>query len=314
MTSRALPRPFALTLAVALAAGCADSSGPDDLDLSAIAFSYAADTALGTDLDIFVMPSDGSDVRRVASSSDSEIYPDWSPDGQTLLFTRVSRATQKASLWTIRADGTDLREVAPGSGESFGGRWSPDGQSIVFRTAAAPSTLAVMRADGTDRHTIASALVTDAYTVPSWSPDGRIAFSRYTDTGSQGIWTIRPDGTGLTRFTDHEDAEPRWSPDGTRLAYGTQVYAGTSALNILFVVKADGSDPQQISGGAADRSPAWSPDGKWIIFDRVIPQGSRPPCGMFRVPSVGGVAVNIQPARTRIACQGSAWRSRPAAH
>jgi Tol biopolymer transport system component len=54
-----------------------------------------------------------------------------------------------------------------------------------------------------------------------WSPDGsQIAFTSPRN-GSWDIYTIRPDGTDLTRITDSPNAEfsPSWSPDGGRIAY-----------------------------------------------------------------------------------------------
>jgi Tol biopolymer transport system component len=56
---------------------------------------------------------------------------------------------------------------------------------------------------------------------PSWRPDGgKIAFTS-NRSGNYDIWTVNPDGTGLTRLTSSSMMEksPSWSPDGTRIAY-----------------------------------------------------------------------------------------------
>jgi TolB protein len=261
---------------------------------------------------------DGSTVRRIVTSPEIEAYPDWSPDGQTLLFTRISRGTQqnpvqRASLWTVRADGTELRELTAGLGYSLGGRWSPDGQSIVFETGEYPAfSIGVMRADGTGWHTVASASVTDAYSQPTWSPDGRIAFQR-TTAEWRGIWTMSSDGSGLIRLTGGDDSEPRWSPDGKQLVFSRQFLSGTGSASVLVVANADGSGLRQLTGGPYDRIPAWSPDGKVIIYDSQVPFGNRTSCPLYKVFAAGSLPVNFLPQRTRAGCSGSAWRASPGA-
>ena len=53
---------------------------------------------------------------------------------------------------------------------------------------------------------------------PAYSPSGKqIAFTRLGSAG--GIFVMNDDGTQVTRLTDGPDANPRWSPDGKRLAF-----------------------------------------------------------------------------------------------
>ena len=52
--------------------------------------------------------------------------------------------------------------------------------------------------------------------------DGWIAFSSTRDGHAQ-IYVMRPDGSDLTRVTDHRDDDdhPTWSPDGVRIAFAS---------------------------------------------------------------------------------------------
>lgn len=62
----------------------------------------------------------------------------------------------------------------------------------------------------------------------AWSPDGkRIAFSAKVG-GNYDIYTMRADGTGVTRVTTspREDAKPTWSPDGKQLAFRGCTFTG----------------------------------------------------------------------------------------
>ena len=60
---------------------------------------------------------------------------------------------------------------------------------------------------------------------------------------------------------------PRWSPDAKQIAFAAQNGAQPRRI---YVIPADGGDPQQITNGEAgpmgDGDPNWSPDGKSIVF------------------------------------------------
>jgi Tol biopolymer transport system component len=146
-------------------------------------------------------------------------------------------------------------------------RWSPDGTQIVFAVHTYPtpptdenilsSTIAVVKADGSEVD--APRILTDLAlfgSYPDWSPDGQhIVFNTYPigsfqdTTKAQNLYTIRPDGTGLTQVTrfgenDARAVEATWTPDGKRIIF---VHIARSASDpwgerkIAFV-DADGSN------------------------------------------------------------------------
>jgi len=96
---------------------------------------------------------------------------------------------------------------------------------------------------------------------------GLIAFE-----SPDGLWLIRPDGTGLRRLpgTRPGDQNPRWSPDGRRLVFWTDA----AAVGEIYVARADGSGRRKLTRGPererVDQFPAWSPDGRLIAFERVF--------------------------------------------
>ena len=94
----------------------------------------------------------------------------------------------------------------------------------------------------------------------------RIAFSSDRD-GDDEIYTMNPDGTGLTRVTNvvGSDLQPAWSPDGSRIAF-TSLRDGNTEI---YVMNSDGSGETRLTINAfEDGSPAWSPDGTRIAFVR----------------------------------------------
>ena len=118
-----------------------------------------------------------------------------------------------------------------------------------------------------------------------WSPDGsRIAFTGFEfdveidpdGSGLYGLYTVRPDGTGLTRLNGSDAVVfPRpieWSPDGALLAFvAKKTVADGNETFAFYTVRPDGSALTQIAFfeyivWADDNMLAWSPDGAWLAF------------------------------------------------
>lgn len=90
----------------------------------------------------------------------------------------------------------------------------------------------------------------------------------------QSIWLARTDGAEPPRrfTTGKNDAQPRWSPDGTRLAFVSKRGEDEKAHRQLYVMPADGGEPQCLTDLKEDvGEPVWSPDGSRIVFSARVP-------------------------------------------
>ena len=118
---------------------------------------------------------------------------------------------------------------------------------------------------------------------PDFSPRGDlVAFQSYAG-GTFHIWVMRPDGSGVRQITSGhgDDREPRFSPDGMRIAFSSD-RAFNGSYDIWVVELAGGALTQwtHTSGVTTPPAPAsvdefeptWSPDGKKIAF--VVGSGS----------------------------------------
>jgi dipeptidyl aminopeptidase/acylaminoacyl peptidase len=104
-----------------------------------------------------------------------------------------------------------------------------------------------------------------AYVV--WSIDGEANEYRTS------IWLARTDGSEPPRrfTTGKQDAQPRWSPDGDRLAFVAK-RGGDDAHRQLYVMPADGGEPVCLTDLKEDvGEPAWSPDGTKLAFSARVP-------------------------------------------
>jgi hypothetical protein len=84
--------------------------------------------------------------------------------------------------------------------------------------------------------------------------------------GNNEIYVMNADGSGQTRLTNQPelDGQPRWSPDGSRIAF-LSLRDGNSEI---YLMNADGSDPVNLTNSPANEdNPAWSPDGALLGFD-----------------------------------------------
>ena len=118
-------------------------------------------------------------------------------------------------------------------------------------------------------------------TDPQIRPGGeQIAYVRrsndiMTDRTRSNIWLVAPDGSdhrpllsGTANFSS-----PRWSPDGTRLAYLSNAERG-SQLYVRWMDTGQTALVTNIQESASNI--AWSPDGKSIAFTMNVPFDARP--------------------------------------
>lgn len=184
--------------------------------------------------DVYIVDADGSSLERVTELRDA-VDPLWSPDGETIVFTRIAageRGGLRGGLWSVRPDGsglTQLPDVEPWQMDRAGS-FSPDGSELAFtRTVIDPesgefaTSIYVAGRDGSDeRQLIESA------SDPSFSTEGdRIAF--VSDRDENG-----------------------------KLCYGDRCFFGGE----LYVANADGGDPERLTETYAlnETVPSWLSD------------------------------------------------------
>lgn len=113
-------------------------------------------------------------------------------------------------------------------------------------------------------------------TDPQISPDGKkIVYVRrfadpMTDRRYANLWIVNADGTDHRALTtgNRNDVSPRWSPDGSRLAY----LSDADGKQQIYIRWMDSGQTARITN--LEQSPDainWSPDGKMLSFSALVP-------------------------------------------
>jgi Tol biopolymer transport system component len=265
-------------------------------ELSTTTFLPAVDTAHGRiatsspvagKFNLYVMET-GKPGHSILERPDLIIAPQWSADGKRIVvgvgqfssfldFTvgnkkPVDPANGGAQVAIVNDDGSGFQVLTSGANNNAFPSFAPDGKRIVYRTAG-PEGQGLRIMTLADRSVTKLTEAWDNFAL--WSPRGdRIAFVRRNDAGDFQIFTIHPDGSGLTQLshTHGNDAHLAWSPDGARLLFATSrmgfkdeaLYTeAPQPYGEIFVMRADGSDVQQLTDDQWEEGgPAWLPEKK----------------------------------------------------
>jgi WD40-like Beta Propeller Repeat len=102
---------------------------------------------------------------------------------------------------------------------------------------------------------------------PQWSPHGDlIAFASGTSDVEADIYVMRPDGAGRQLFVGGPgaDVSPKWSPDGSELAFWSDRDGGG-----IYLIGADSKNLRRIwknDLNLKNAEAAWSPDGTQLAW------------------------------------------------
>jgi len=186
-------------------------------------------------------------------------------DGRRILYSTVSVLDEIRMIRLHPGDG----RVESGPETVFRGTISvaypavsPDDRFVAFDTNRRQEDLFILGTDGSGLRQLTDDRAKDRG--PNYSPDGsRILF--YSDRGGRyGVWTIRPDGSGLAPIETARGETPvfpRWSPDGKAISYQGDV---TSYIQSL----APGAKPQKLplmDDKAMFFASGWTPDGRSLL-------------------------------------------------
>lgn len=183
--------------------------------------------------------------------------PRWLPDNRGISFLADYQGRQQ--VWTADAKGQNPRPISHVNGVISDYQWAPDGRRLLlsYRTATPAG--------------INQPWVIDRY---QFKRDG-VGYVTGSDVAQLYLLSLDGQRAGepqrLTRDTDLEERQARWSPDGKFIAYlgNADQLSNTRRTETLFVVSADTQAVPKALAPArsgAGNAIAWSPDSQRLAF------------------------------------------------
>ena len=213
-------------------------------DRTRVAFS----SNRGGSSDLFVMDSDGRNLRRLTTDAGNEGSPAWTPDGARIVYTFTRGTATQVAI--IPVDGGEPRPLTTSSGGNHSPSVSPDGRSIAFISVRdGNQEIYAMNLDGTNQRRLTK--TSERESSPQFFRNGDLAYVVERGGRSKGsrIMRLAWGGTSSNQLLQTEDPVPAIavSREGDRLAYVvgriTDVAKGRVEFSLFLQSTAPGSPP-----------------------------------------------------------------------
>jgi eukaryotic-like serine/threonine-protein kinase len=227
---------------------------------------------------IWMINVDGVRFRQITDMPDGACQPDWSPDGQRLVFVSPCPDRREmylgAQLYSIRPDTTGFTVLLGSAAGDYDPAWSPDGSKIVFtslRGTGRPQIYVLNLDDGDIRP-----LATDGAKnmQATWSPDGNQIIYVSTSEMGERLWIMDDDGSNKRPLTDalYISGYPDWSIDTQTVVFTRRESIGMLP-NLQWALLDDFAPSFFVEDSVPRRDADISPDGLWMVYES-WPEGS----------------------------------------
>jgi Tol biopolymer transport system component len=245
---------------------CQPEWSPDGLMLAFIS-PCTKNQLLYEDAFIYVMTLADGSVTKLPLEKGS-FDPAWSPDGNSILYTRVYSSTQSQIFRLDLKDGS-TQTMTDDFKMNFDPEWSPDGSQIAFvsNRFAGLYIYVMSNVPGAEPELLTRSGDRNNYS-PTWSPDGVVVFSQgksgeveslmwvsiemlTTDPGFYLEFRVNADSTIVM------EVDPDFNSSGSWLAYESWP---DGEHHDIYIIHADGLHVIQITTlNGIEFDPAWKP-------------------------------------------------------
>jgi serine/threonine-protein kinase len=173
---------------------------------------------------------DGSGLTALTTDPNSSTHPDFSGDGQRIVFTRTVNGN--SDIYVMDSDGSNVTQLTTEVSADSEPTWLSNGTEIYFSSDRAGRPLIWrMNSDGSGQKIFTN---NTRDTSPDVSPDGtRLTFTSEFGGGKQLWWARTSDAIPIQLTTSSgENTNPRWSLDGQLIAFVT-TRNGTAELFVM---------------------------------------------------------------------------------
>jgi serine/threonine protein kinase len=235
---------------------------------------------------VYIMSADGENVQQITNERDGACQPDWSPDGEKIVYVTPCRQKQDiyqgSSLFIIDVATRERTALPASPGGDFEPAWSPDGKRIAFTTLRDNyMEIYVINLENNQftRLTKAQSIVAASYArQAAWNPYGtQIAYVLRRQGVSQ-IWVTTDGDANMSKPNNQlvqsgnkvMDSYPTWSTDGQFVLFNETNFDGTAPFQLMSIRYED-RDSRLAVPINIEPLPvvdvSISPDGQWLAFE-----------------------------------------------
>lgn len=224
--------------------------------------------------DIWTTPVHGGTPTRITDDEFADWGAIWSPDGRYIYF--CSDRSGSRSIWRVPVDqqsGGVLGppEPVPTAARTVTVSFAADSRRFAYGTLDNYANIQMLAFDP-ESETIRGEPVPITSGTLAWgnvdvAPDGRLV--SWSMWRQEDIYVAAGDGSGMLPLVPDpaNDRSPRWSPDGSRIAFSSM--KSDSGMYEIYTMRRDGTDLKRVTfldGRTAAFYPVWSPDGNRLAF------------------------------------------------
>lgn len=212
---------------------------------------------------IWIMNLDGSNKKKLTDSPVDKRSPDFSSDGQKIVFV-----TNEGALWVINSDASSQEQI-PLNISAAEPKWCFDEEKIIFTSYRGlyfldDSDIWIVNSDGSGLQKIVRR--PSLQFLPRVSSNRKeLLFVDVLEISSHEIFSMDLETNDFRQLTDnaYHDTDPVFLPDNSAVAYACDKDGNYD----IWIMDIYGRDPLNLSKHPAfDASPVISGDGKTIFF------------------------------------------------
>lgn len=249
------------------------ATGDPGMAASRIAFTMT-DAEGGKD--IYVIDSDGENLRRVTREPEGSITqsPTWSPDGAKIAFSSYRTGYPRIYELELATGRERMLEPVRGAGDYQTPAYHPDGRTLAFSVLGSDMRSGIFTYDLERGCCLAYLSGGPWYDIsPTYSPDGRwMAFNtlRFGDAVPQ-VMIMPAEGGNAETLSPYEYGgggyftSPDWSPTGDLVAFHGRIERGRYHI-LVASIEQGGRVLRQLTSEGNNEDPSWAPDGRHLVF------------------------------------------------
>jgi Tol biopolymer transport system component/DNA-binding winged helix-turn-helix (wHTH) protein len=242
--------------------------------------------------EIYLIPTAGGEARRLTFDNKRIYGLAWTPDGREIIFSSARGGSP--SLWKIAFAGGTPEAVQPSGEQVSNLALNHQGTQLAYTQNIRDLNLWQLELADPSAKPKAPTLFfssTRQESQPQFSPDGKRVVFVSGRSGQIELWTCESAGQNAVQLTQQNGpfaGSPRWSPDGTQIAFETR---GNQHQPDIYVIAAEGGKPPRrfTTEDSEDIRPSWSHDGKWLYFCSNRSGSFQ----LWKQPVAGGPAVQL---------------------